>query len=545
MEPAPVSHRLLGKVMDRFFRLPPAISEHTITRDLRIPTRDGITLLADLYEPAGHAAGTILVRSPYGWRAPTAAFMGGVFARRGFRVLLARCRGTFGSGGSFEPMRHEVDDGADTVAWMREQPWFDGRFATYGPSYMGFTQWALLVDPPPELVTAIVMVGPHDFQAAVYPGGAFSLNDFLGWSNQTSRQEEHGLVGGLRRASSASPVTWRAPAQELPLLDAGERLLDGRASWYREWLTRRDPHDAFWGPMQLDEALERVQVPVLLQTGWQDLFLSQTLEQYQRLSARGIDVGLTVGPWTHISMMTKGGGRIVGEALGWFDEHLGGSGLRTRAAPVSVFVTGADQWRDLRIWPPSATERVLHLQTNGGLGAEPAPGGSATSFTYDPADPTPSIGGRLLDARDGGYKDDRALATRDDVITFTTRRLTEPLEVLGAPVLVLGHQSDNPDADLFVRLSEVQPDGSSRNVSEGFRRLAPDEVDGSIRLELDATAHRFSAGNRLRIVVAGGSHPRWERNLGTSDDPATSSATAPSKRTIDLASSHLVLPIPT
>ena len=99
--------------------------------------------------------------------------------------------------------------------------------------------------------------------------------------------------------------------------------------------------------MKLADALERVQVPVLLQTGWQDLFLPQTLEQYQRLSARGIDVGLTVGPWTHISMMTKGGRRILTEALDWFGEHLGGSGTRTRAAPVSVFVTGADQWRDL------------------------------------------------------------------------------------------------------------------------------------------------------------------------------------------------------
>jgi len=232
MPPTPISHRLLGKVIDRVFRLPSPTSDHTITRDLRIPTRDGVALLADLYEPTGRVTGTILVRSPYGWTAPTAAFMGGVFARRGYRVVLARCRGTFGSGGTFEPMQHEVDDGADTVAWMRQQPWFDGRFATYGPSYMGFTQWALLSDPPPELVTAVVMVGPHDFQAAVYPGGAFSLNDFLGWSNDTARQEEHGVVQGtVNRFRSGRALA--GAVQEVPLVPAGERLLDGRASWYR------------------------------------------------------------------------------------------------------------------------------------------------------------------------------------------------------------------------------------------------------------------------------------------------------------------------
>src|SRR6187397_2528066 len=123
---------MLGKVIDRWFRLPAPTSGYAITRDLQIPARDGVTLLADLYEPTTAATGTILVRSPYGWSTAVAAFTGGVFARRGFRVVLARCRGTFGSGGTFEPMVHEVDDGADTVAWMREQPWFDGRFATYG-----------------------------------------------------------------------------------------------------------------------------------------------------------------------------------------------------------------------------------------------------------------------------------------------------------------------------------------------------------------------------------------------------------------------------
>jgi predicted acyl esterase len=110
-------------------------------------------------------------------------------------------------------------------------------------------------------------------------------------------------------------------------------------------------------------------------------------------------------------------------------------------------------------------------------------------------------------------------------------------------VLELAHSSDNPHADLFARLSEVKSDGSSQNVSEGFVRLDPRSSGDSIRLELDAIAHRFSAGNRIRLVIAGGSHPRWERNLGTDGDPATSSAMTPSKRTIDLPTSRLVLAV--
>jgi uncharacterized protein len=90
-------------------------------------------------------------------------------------VLLQSCRGTFGSGGAFEPMRHEVSDGQDTVAWLRNQSWFNGRLATFGASYLGFVQWALALDPPPELVAAVVYVGPHDFSRTAYRNGVFDL----------------------------------------------------------------------------------------------------------------------------------------------------------------------------------------------------------------------------------------------------------------------------------------------------------------------------------------------------------------------------------
>jgi putative CocE/NonD family hydrolase len=225
------------------------------------------------------------------------------------------------------------------------------------------------------------------------------------------------------------------------------------------------------------------------------------------------------------------------------DEHLAGNGIRKRATPVKVFVTGAAaQWRDLPRWPPPTDDHVLYPRPAGALGDEPAPVGSCAHFTYDPGDPTPTIGGRIL-ARNGGYTDDTALAARRDVVAFTGSPLTAPLEVLGGPVLEVAHSSDNPHADLFVRLSELDPAGTSRNVSEGFVRL--NSVAGTdIRLELDAIAHRFAGGNRIRLVIAGGSHPRWERNLGTDEDPATSSRLAPSHRTIDLTSSRLVLPVP-
>jgi putative CocE/NonD family hydrolase len=170
-----------------------------------------------------------------------------------------------------------------------------------------------------------------------------------------------------------------------------------------------------------------------------------------------------------------------------------------------------------------------------------------SEFTYDPAQPTPTYGGafvRQVSPRiTAGHTDDSALASRSDVLAFTSDPLITELEVLGSPAVELGHSSDNPFADLFVRVSEVDPHGRSCNVSDGFVRLDPSTLQGLVRVKLDAVAHRFARGNRIRLIVAGGSHPRWERNLGTGDDPATSTRMLPSHRTIDLSISRLLVPV--
>ncbi|HEX2299516.1 MAG TPA: CocE/NonD family hydrolase, partial [Pseudonocardiaceae bacterium] len=310
-----------------------------------------------------------------------------------------------------------------------------------------------------------------------------------------------------------------------------------------DWVAHSDTSDPFWARYQLGAALDRVQVPVLLQSGWQDLFLRQSLAQYEHLRARGSEVALTVGPWTHVGVLMAGSRVLVPESLQWLDQHLGRRGTTPRVSPVRVHVTGAGEWRDAPSWPPVGVDTSLYPHPGGGLTDRPAPtGASPARFTYDPADPTPTVGGRLLSSSLGGYKKDDALAERPDVLTFTGEALAEPLEVQGTPVAEVAHSSDNPHVDLFVRISEVDAKGRSRNISDGFVRLGPGD-DGPLRIEMDPIAHRFSAGSRVRLLIAGGSFPRFDRNLGTGEDPATGTRTAVSHRSIDLAGSRVVLPV--
>ena len=210
----------VSKMLSRAWSLPPQRNFVAIERNVQVPMSDGTVLLADHYLPiTSQPAATVLVRCPYGRGAPFSLLQAQLVAERGFHVLLQSCRGTFGSGGQFQPMRHEIADGQDTVAWLRGQSWFDGRLATFGASYLGFVQWALALDPPPELVAAVVVVGPHDFSRTAYRNGVFDLYNYVTWSDLVAHQESTGVLRGLVRTVTAErrlhPVLDRLPVTGL------------------------------------------------------------------------------------------------------------------------------------------------------------------------------------------------------------------------------------------------------------------------------------------------------------------------------------------
>jgi putative CocE/NonD family hydrolase len=561
-----VGARVVDRIAGRLMGLRPATTGYTVTTGLRVPMRDGVTLAADLYRPTKPSRGTLLARTPYS-RVMPYSLQQRIFAERGYTVLLVSSRGTFGSGGEFDPMRTEAQDGQDVVAWLLAQPWFTGSFATIGASYLGYTQWALLVDPPSELVAAVVPFGPHDYARHAWGTGAMNL-DLLMWSDLIAHQESNRFRVFYRAATSVRRLKHVIDA--VPLAGVAERYFDGRARWYRKHVTRPDLTDPFWAPTRHGTALERTDVPVLLIGGWHDIFLGQTIEQYRRLHARGVEVALTVGPWTHIDLGVKAMGLCTRETLDWLDEHLARDAARRRSSPVRVYVSGAEEWRNLPAWPPPTVAQHWYPAVDGGLARSPAagpagspaagspaagaPSGGASSkdapstgtptssFTFDPADPTPTVGSPIMSG--GGRVDDSGLAARPDVLTFTSAPLTADVEVTGPPRVELAHDSDNPHVDVFVRLSEVDTAGRSSNVTEGYRRLPADRPAGTAVVDLRDTAHRFVAGSRIRLLIAGGSHPQYGRNLGTGENPGTGERLRPATHVITHGeSTRLTLPV--
>jgi putative CocE/NonD family hydrolase len=241
------------------------------------------------------------------------------------------------------------------------------------------------------------------------------------------------------------------------------------------------------------------------------------------------------------------------EGLRWFDAHLKGAGDHLRREPVRIYVMGANEWRELDDFPPPARPTRYYLHAEGGLTRDP-PEGTAPpdGYRYDPADPTPALGGALLALKGAGPQDNRPLESRSDVLCYTTPPLARDLEVIGPARLELFVRSSLPHTDFFGRLCDVHPDGHSINICDGLFRVEPGRgeagPDSTLRIEIDmwATAHRFRGGHRLRLVVSSGAHPRWSRNLGTGEAPATGVTMAVAEQSVyhDVAHpSALVLPI--
>jgi uncharacterized protein len=513
---------------------PEPICAAAVESGLEVPAPGGISLLADHYLPLlSGPRPTLLVRTPYGRGFPWDQLFGAQFARQGFHVVIQSCRGTGGSGGEFEPMRNEAADGRAAVAWLREQEWFNGALGTIGPSYLGYVQWALAADPPPELRAMVAQNSMSDMYSFLYRDGALALEDALtGGAAMLSMEHGFGrlLLAMLRLLRHARQIS-----RALPVIDAYPAAFGHRVGWFEQWLAHPDQADPYWDG--LAAGLGDGTVPVSLVTGWDDVCLDQTLALYGRLREAGRQVRLLVGPWSHTSAFDKGWPVVFADALGWLRAHLSDEPARLPDHAVRVQIRGSAQWRDLPDWPPPAAgAQAWYTRADGTLSTTAPAGPSQSSFRYDPADPTPSVGGPVLNARNAGARSNKALEARADVLVFTSPPLAGDLEVIGPVSVTLDVRGSSPHFDIFARLCDVDPRGTSRNICDGLVRRGigagqdPAATAGAwsaVTVPMSATAYRFAAGHRVRLQLSGGAHPRFLRNTGTGEPAATATGLVP------------------
>lgn len=545
---------VLGWVVDRALGLTPRAARIRVDRNLAVPMPDGTVLLADRYRPTGAASGgeeampVVLVRCPYGRRGFWGEVFGAVLARQGFQVVLQSVRGTFGSAGEFDAMRQERADGLDTAAWVRAQPWCDGQLAGAGLSYLGYTQWALgpYLDPPMQ--AACLGITASEFNSHHYPGGSFGLDDALSWAVLIGRQEHLSPVRALLAELVPDRRTRRAMAH-LPLPEADTIAMGQTSRFWRDVVAHAQPGDDFWAGADHSAAVADLAAPATMLTGWHDLFLPWQLRDFRMLGDAGRAARITIGPWAHTD--PSGLRAQVRDQVSWLRAHLE-DGAAPGYPPVRAYLQRAGTWLEFAQWPPAhSRRRALYLHPGGCLGSGSPPDSAPDAFVYDPADPTPTVGGPILHGR-AGPRDNRAIEARPDVLVYTSPPLPGDLDLMGDVSATVHVRPEVPDADVFVRLCDVDTSGRSRNICDGIVRLRPDAPpaapDGTVAAVVDMwpTGYRLRRGHRVRVQVSGGAFPRFARNHGTGEPLADAVAMRSCRREVfhDPAHpSHVLLPV--
>ncbi|GAB3001464.1 CocE/NonD family hydrolase [Streptomyces pseudoechinosporeus] len=512
-----------------------------IEYEVPVPMRDGVVLRADVYRPAGEGPWPVIVaRTPYDKTEASELLYINPWAavRRGFLTVVQDVRGRYTSegGDDWRPMETEAADGADTIAWAAQLPGSNGNVGMWGPSYLGNVQWLAAAERPPALKAIVPQFTWHRPEDGLaYRGGAKELGTLTGWglgtgfdlvmrrhADDVAVMTKHlmGLVGDVDDLPKRT--FWELPTGSDPVLER-----HGLAS-----LARPETMAA----ANVADRQDAVTVPSLNIGGWFDIFLQGTIDNY-RAARRGTSSKLVIGPWNHVSTLAQQGQVDFGFSGNGFamDFATSISGLsfdflQARLTsddtppeddlPVKIFVMGANEWRSEAEWPLArAVDTPWFLGPEGSLDPADEPTPATMTYTYDPADPVPTVGGAtLMSHSPAGAFDQTSVEERPDVLVFTSEPLSEDLEVTGRVTATLTAATDGPTTDWVVRLCDVHPDGRSHNVTDGIARVqsTPHEPT-AVTVDLWSTSMVFKMGHRIRVQVTSSCFPRWDRNLNTAD----------------------------
>lgn len=530
-----------------------------------VKMRDGVELATDVYLPSGVGKfPTLLVRDMYSNGTTAGRQRYAKFATsNGYAFVFQSVRGRYDSEGNWYPYFPEINDGDDTLSWIADQPWSDGKVGMFGTSYLASVQWLAAVNRNPALLAIIPAMSPGNYYRDVaYPGGAFSLLSRARWGI--------GLAGS--RTSTMFPVDWINEIDHLPIQTLGESL-GFNVRHFQDWL-KHPSYDAYWEPVNLGRRATEMSVPALNIGGWYDVFLRSTLGSYQTMKKEAASETaragqrLIIGPWPHgWNASTRTGDQEFGEAslidveplyLEWFDYWLK-DGPRPRGAPIRIFVMGDNVWRDETEWPLARTDyQSYFLQSDGSLSSDsPAADARPRKYDYDPANPVPTLGGNIMEPSLRGPYDQAPLDGRDDILRFLTSPFGERTEITGPIRAEIYAASSATDTDFMVKLVVVKPNGVAFNLVDGVIRaryregfeepklIEPGKVY-KYDIDLWATSYVLSPGDRLRVDITSSNFPRLARNLNTGAPFAQTTEMQIARQTIYLSrdnASRLVLPV--
>lgn len=514
-----------------------------------VPMRDGVELATDVYLPpeSNGPWPVLLIRTPYGREDDTSLLS----YTNDYALVVQDVRGQYDSDGKFRPFHDDgwgdLQDGYDTVQWINDQLWSNGKIGTFGASALGITQHMLAGTSPPGVACQFILVaGDNLYPQLYFQGGAFRLNMVTTW------------------------------------------LRERDASYWLDTIIEHPHYDEFWDSVNAETRIEMIDLPAYHIGGWYDIALEGTINAFLTRQMEGAEGArgnqkLLIGPWTHNDLFKTKQGEVVypanaamdEEALlsRWIDYWLrdDDTGIMDEP-PVRYYVMGdlldpeapGNVWRETTTWPPyDLSPQPYYMHEGGSLSTHlPEEEDTASTYLFDPENPVPTHGGANLYLPAGPYIQ-TPLESRSDVIIFSTPPLEEPLEVTGNVKVILYASSDTVDTDFTAKLTDVYPatdeypEERSLLVADGIIRAryrnsstTPELMTPGIiyRFEVDlwATSIFFNKGHRIRLALSSSNSPRFDVNTNTGEefynkeDPIKATNTIYYNTTYP---SHILLPV--
>lgn len=501
--------------------------------------RDGVHLCTDIFLPPedSERATTVLLRTPYNRAQPFLLRLAMHLNQSGFAAALQDCRGRYKSEGELD-WRLESADTKDTLAWIVDQAWSDGRVSLIGLSISSLGYFPLLAGDLPDgaqIPAVINIMGALDLHSLFYHQGALRLHWALPWLH---------IVHGKKEDKRWRQKPWRSLYRE-----ALSELPDDGSFDAEFWrFVRRHPEKSEeWKPYDGGSFLSRIETPMLHLSGWNDFMLGQTLSTYhgltdQQTKQKGRQK-LVIGPWDHANLLdgrkpgsvNDGGFDIEDLVVGWLERWTRPDAERSLAArslasgsDVLLFVQGERRWVGFDSWPRSGSFQLFlahsgdDARSGEGTLTPERPSTGEDTVLFDPESPVPTVGGPIWPFPAAGLKpghgDQSAIEGRDDVLLYTSSVLDRPLTIAGAVEVELW-QAAHPDAaagaaaepvDWSIRLTDVSPAGKSSVIASGHARLRSQSGATKVHVDARGLARVVPAGHRLRLDIAGSNFPQFD-----------------------------------
>jgi putative CocE/NonD family hydrolase len=431
------------------------------------------------------------------------------WAGHGVATLRVDLRGCGDSDGILEDeyLKLEQDDAIAVIKWAEKQPWCNGNVGMTGLSWGGFAALQVAARRPKALKAIIAIGATVDrYNDDVHYKNGCLLNENFGWGTSltafTSRPPDPSVVG----------KKWRSM-----WLNRLENLKFFAVEWFQH-----QTRDDYWKHGSICENFDAIEIPVMIISGWNDLYVNALPALMDNLKGRCHAV---CGPWAHHfpHLGTPGPSYdYLGSSLAWWRQWLSDEPARLgtekthltfikdSSMPNPFVMTVAGRWIDDQTWPlPSNTMSHLYMAkaglTSKAVDAPPVQ-------IHSPVD-TGAMAGEWVPHCSGAEVAGCQRLTDAQSTCFDGDILDQAIDVFGCPEITISLQSNSTTGHLIVRLCDVAPSGSSELISIGVLNLThrngnenpipmPVGETQSLQLRLDYAGHRFLPGHKIRIALS-------------------------------------------